>query len=81
MYVIVLAACGSHAATGADVTAGDDDAAVADADTSNPFGTPAHTWTWVDLPGMTCGDGTPTGIGVNAAPESDDVKGLTRAVS
>ncbi len=25
-------------------------------------------WTWVDVPGMTCDDGTPTGVAINPAP-------------
>lgn len=27
--------------------------------------TPPNTWTWVEVPGTTCGNGTPAGIGVN----------------
>lgn len=30
-------------------------------------GTPG-VWTWVDVPGMTCDDGTPTGVAINPAP-------------
>jgi hypothetical protein len=30
-------------------------------------GTPG-TWTWVDVPGMGCDDGSPTGVAVNPAP-------------
>jgi len=25
-------------------------------------------WTWIDVPGMTCDDGTPTGVAINPAP-------------
>jgi hypothetical protein len=32
---------------------------------------PANTWTWVDVDGAVCADGSPTGIGVN--PGSSDV--------
>jgi hypothetical protein len=31
---------------------------------------PARTWTWVPLPGSTCGSGSPTGIGVWLEPGS-----------
>jgi hypothetical protein len=43
------------------------------ADTRVPFGTPEHTWTWLDLPGTQCADGNPTGIGVNVSSDSHDV--------
>ena len=33
-------------------------------------GTPG-SWTWVDIPGMRCDDGTPTGIAVNPAPSGN----------
>ncbi|WP_394824408.1 pectin acetylesterase-family hydrolase [Pendulispora albinea] len=33
---------------------------------------PAKTWTWVDIPGMTCGNGQPTGVGVYVVPESSE---------
>lgn len=49
------------------VACGDDD------DDGVPITAPANEWTWVDVPGAACDDGTPTGIGVNLAPESDDV--------
>jgi hypothetical protein len=47
--------------------------AASDAVAPVPFGTPEHVWTWVDLPGTACGDGNPTGIGVNVSSDSDDV--------
>jgi hypothetical protein len=31
---------------------------------------PLETWTWVDVPGMVCGDGSPTGIAVNPTTRS-----------
>jgi hypothetical protein len=61
--LLAIVAC-HHPGTGDDAV---------DGATSNPFGTPEHTWTWIDVPGMTCGDGNPTGIGVNASSDSDDV--------
>lgn len=38
---------------------------------SQPITAPANTWTWVDIDGAVCDDGTPTGIGVNPAPAPD----------
>ena len=32
-----------------------------------------RTWTWVDIAGATCADGSPTGVGVNLTAASDDV--------
>ncbi|HEX7665785.1 MAG TPA: pectin acetylesterase-family hydrolase, partial [Polyangiaceae bacterium] len=32
-----------------------------------------ETWTWVDVAGTKCANGTPTGIGVNFTSKSDDV--------
>ncbi len=43
---------------------GEPDAASADA------GFPANTWTWIDVPGAKCRDGSSTGIGVNLSPGS-----------
>ncbi|MET0403285.1 MAG: pectin acetylesterase-family hydrolase [Cystobacter sp.] len=30
-----------------------------------PIETPTRTWSWVDVPGSTCDEGTPTGLGAN----------------
>jgi Pectinacetylesterase len=39
-----------------------------------PFTTPANeTWTWVDVPGTFCANGSPTGVGVNFTNQSTDV--------
>ena len=35
-----------------------------------PLEAPPETWTWIDVPGMTCGDGSPTGVGVNLSTRS-----------
>ena len=43
---------------------GGDDAAAADA------GVKPNTWTWIDVPGAKCRDGSSTGIGVNLNPAS-----------
>jgi len=36
-----------------------------------PIEAPLETWTWVPIAGMTCGDGSPTGIGVNLTRRSE----------
>ncbi len=38
-----------------------------------PLATPDHQWTWVDIPGAKCRDGSPTGIGVRLSSKSDKV--------
>ncbi len=44
------------------------DASVAtDAPPPSPIEAPDRTWTWVDVPGTACDDGSPTGVGVNLA--------------
>lgn len=46
-------------------------------DMSRPLGDPIEApneeWSWVDFPGALCGNGQPTGIGVNLTDRSDDV--------
>jgi Pectinacetylesterase len=44
-----------------------------DVDAGAPIVAPNETWTWVDVPGAVCADGSPTGIGVNLTNRSDDV--------
>ena len=39
--------------------------------TGQPVAAPELTWVWVEIPGMACGDGSPTGIALNLAPGSD----------
>lgn len=34
-------------------------------DAGEPITAPARRWTWVEVPGAVCADGSPTGIGVN----------------
>lgn len=73
----------THDADGTDLGR---DAAVADAQTTDarttdmavaptgdPIEAPLETWTWVDFPNAVCGNGAPTGIGVNLTDRSDDV--------
>ncbi len=70
----LLAACG-HSARGDDSGDANEPAdASADAPAAPaPFTTPEGTWTWLDVPGMLCGNNTPTGIGVNLSTTSPDV--------
>lgn len=57
---LLLAGCGGPAVGPAS---GPDD----------PISAPSERWTWVGVPASTCGDGTPTGIGVNPTSRSTDV--------
>lgn len=38
-----------------------------------PLEAPRNEWTWIDVDGMKCGNGSSSGIGVNLTDESDDV--------
>lgn len=38
-----------------------------------PVEAPSREWTWVDVPGTQCADGSPTGMGVNLNPGADKV--------
>jgi hypothetical protein len=51
------------------------DAGVADAGvpTTGPITAPSEQWTWVDFPTTACGNGSPTGLGVNLTSRSSDV--------
>jgi len=64
---LLLAACGS--------TASPSDAATDLAPDVEPdvaaISAPPGAWTWVDVPGSACDDGTPTGIGVNPGTGDD----------
>lgn len=42
-------------------------------DAGQPIVAPVETWTWVDFPGSACGNGAPTGLGVNLSTRSKDV--------
>jgi hypothetical protein len=39
----------------------------------DPIAAPAELWTWVGFPASVCGNGEPTGIGVNLTTRSSDV--------
>lgn len=45
----------------------------ASGDAGTPISAPSETWTWVDFPDSACGNGVPTGIGVNLTSRSRDV--------
>jgi hypothetical protein len=54
-----------HADSGAPDTSGAAGAGV------GPLVAPMNTWTWVDVPGSVCDDGTPTGFAVNPGTGGD----------
>lgn len=61
-----VAACGgSDGGGGADATPGRDATPAIDGAIGEPIEAPEGVWTWADVAGSTCNDGTPTGIGVN----------------
>lgn len=66
-----------NADAGQDAGAGMDAGTTQDAglplDAGLPITAPAETWTWVDFPDSACGNGVPTGIGVNLTNRSKDV--------
>ncbi len=62
LVVALVVACG-----------GGDDAPPDDAPTEHPWAVPLETWTWVDVPGMVCGNGSPTGIALNPSTRSEQV--------
>ena len=68
LLAVGLAACGDPSATPID--AGGDGDGGTDASTDGGFDVPLETWTWVDVPGMVCGNGTPTGIAINPSTRS-----------
>ena len=45
----------------------------AGAPTTGPITAPSEQWTWVDFPTAVCGNGSPTGLGVNLTSRSSDV--------
>jgi hypothetical protein len=52
-------------------TDGSDGGEDTDPDTGDevpPIEAPADTWTWIDIPGTQCADGSPTGLGINVHP-------------
>ncbi|HEY5926456.1 MAG TPA: pectin acetylesterase-family hydrolase [Kofleriaceae bacterium] len=61
---LALGCGGSSGTPGSDASTGD---------ASPPIVAPPGTWTWIPIDGMTCADGSPTGIGVNLVDTSPDV--------
>lgn len=76
-WLLLAAACSKPGAALPDGGGGGDDVDASALDGggsgANPFTTPVGEWTWVDLPGMVCGNGVATGIGVNRSDTSGDV--------
>ncbi len=65
---VASVACGR---LGFDATVGDSDGDAGDPDASTGFpGVATEAWTWIDVPGMICGNGSPTGIAVNLTRRS-----------
>lgn len=62
---------------GMDADAGTDAGTMMDAglpgDAGAAITAPSETWTWVDFPDSQCGNGAPTGIGVNLTSRSRDL--------
>jgi hypothetical protein len=84
--LVALAACSHPAATTDDAPASADDAPLVDAGSGSgsgsgggitpgpqPFTSAPGQWSWVDVPGMLCGNNTETGIGVNLSSTSNDI--------
>ncbi len=42
-------------------------------DAGMPIIAPVETWTWADFPNSACGNGAPTGVGINISTNSRDV--------
>lgn len=61
-----LAACSSSPAAVPDAATGD----AATVLPAEPLSGPAGTWTFVDIAGSACDDGTPTGIAINPSPNA-----------
>lgn len=79
LLLALLAACGGTPSTPLDAGATDAGAPAVDAgrpgypDAGPAIAAPAETWTWVDFPDTTCGNGQPTGLAVNLTSRSQDV--------
>lgn len=71
IILIALAACGDNGKSAGDA-GGDDVDASGDGQTGIDAGynLPLETWSWLDVPGMVCGNGSQTGIAVNPSTRS-----------
>jgi Pectinacetylesterase len=67
VLALTLLACGDDGGSGVEFDAG------LDAPTVAPIVAPTEQWTWVQIPGMTCGNGSTTGVAVNLSERSRDV--------
>ncbi len=70
MVIAVTVACSGSSPTDAG---GYDPLPPPDADPTPPLVAPVDEWTWVEVPGMVCGDGSPTGVGLKLAARTDEV--------
>ena len=69
LWLVALAACGSSPGETPDAdvqTDATDGALGIDAG----YDVPLETWSWVDVPGMVCGNGSQTGIAINPSTKS-----------
>ena len=78
LTVLAIGACGDDGTAASDAPLGGDasssDGAGSDATSATPidFGAlPLEQWTWVDVPGMVCGNGSATGIAINPTQRSN----------
>jgi hypothetical protein len=72
LTTLAAAGCGgSHAASSGPTDAGAPDTGDTSVTGVAPIQAPPQTWTWVDVPGSVCDDGTPTGFAVNPGTGGD----------
>src|SRR5262245_45240839 len=62
LFLVLGLACGGRVAPGARGDAG------TPGDAGAPLTGTAGTWTWIDVPGTSCDDGSTTGVAINPAP-------------
>jgi hypothetical protein len=62
LVVLLGAACSGGSSSSVDAPAG-----------AEAIEAPAETWTWIPIDGTQCGNGAPTGIGVNLTDRSDNI--------
>lgn len=66
VLLVALGACGDGISPSSPV-----DARASDGGPDAGYDLPLETWTWLDIPGMVCGNGSPTGIAVNPSTKSE----------
>lgn len=62
--LLVLVGCGDDGSTSPPTP---------DAPSTVSLDTPANTWTWVEIPGTTCANGSPAGFGINRSTVGPDL--------